>query len=344
MPLDVSTGASVAVVHPRWRRWAAENLARGATRSQVQAELVAAGVTEVVARELVAALVDDAAMSVARELASRVAALELVLRLRLDRHAGPQARTTIERTRMPDAETFVARHWQTSTPAIFTDVVTSWPAMTRWGRADLLERFADVDVEICVGRCTIDRPDAEWRSLRRTVSMREFLARIDAASPANDVYMIARNAGLCRPELAPLLDDMSLPLDVFGPALVPRRLGLWIGGAGTHSPMHHDLDDSVLCQVVGRKRVRLAPPEAVALLDGSRGVYSWWDPRDPEPIDAGPAPLLEFVLEPGEMLYIPSGWWHQVDALDFSISVNALHFPWPNDHAWYLPGRALRGG
>ncbi len=251
--------------------------------------------------------------------------------------------TAIERASMPAAAEFIARYWQTSTPAIFDDVVTKWPGYERWGRADLLARFGDAQVEVCVGRSTIARPDAEWRSLRRTVSIREFLAPIDSASPANDVYMIARNAGLCRSALAPLLEEIRLPPDVFGPTLVPNRMGLWIGGAGTHSPMHHDIDDSVLCQVVGRKRVRLAPPEAIELLDESNGVYACWDPRDPEPIEDGPTKLLEFVLAPGEMLYIPAGWWHQVDALDFSISVNALHFAWPNEHAWYLPGRALRG-
>jgi hypothetical protein len=60
-------------------------------------------------------------------------------------------------------------------------------------------------------------------------------------------------------------------------------MGLWIGSSGTHTPLHHGTDNSVFCQVRGRKRFRLAPPASLGLLDGSRGVYSHWDPRDDAP-------------------------------------------------------------
>ena len=56
-----------------------------------------------------------------------------------------------------------------------------------------------------------------------------------------------------------------------------------------------------------------------------------------------PEPLVEVVLAPGEALFIPAGWWHQVDALDVSISVSILSLAWPNDFSWYKPGTALAG-
>lgn len=39
----------------------------------------------------------------------------------------------------------------------------------------------------------------------------------------------------------------------------------------------------------------------------------------------------EIVLEPGEVLFIPIGWWHQVEALDFSVSISYTNFVWPNE-------------
>ena len=34
------------------------------------------------------------------------------------------------------------------------------------------------------------------------------------------------------------------------------------------------------------------------------------------------AVALEGILEPGEMLFLPAGWWHQVRSMDLAISVN----------------------
>lgn len=51
----------------------------------------------------------------------------------------------------------------------------------------------------------------------------------------------------------------------------------------------------------------------------------------------------ELVVEAGEALFLPAGWWHQVDALSPSISVTVLEFAWPNDYGWYKPGSWLRG-
>ena len=34
------------------------------------------------------------------------------------------------------------------------------------------------------------------------------------------------------------------------------------------------------------------------------------------------APYVDCVLEPGQMLYIPSGWWHFVKAMGVSFSIS----------------------
>lgn len=37
------------------------------------------------------------------------------------------------------------------------------------------------------------------------------------------------------------------------------------------------------------------------------------------------------ILEPGQVLLVPSGWWHYVESVDLSISVN-VWLPLPADH------------
>ena len=48
------------------------------------------------------------------------------------------------------------------------------------------------------------------------------------------------------------------------------------------------------------------------------------------------ARAYEVVLEPGEAIFMPFAWWHQVRALDFSVTITYTNFRWPNQaHATF---------
>ena len=34
---------------------------------------------------------------------------------------------------------------------------------------------------------------------------------------------------------------------------------------------------------------------------------------------------------PGEMIFMPLAWWHQVRSIDFSVTITYTNFRWPND-------------
>jgi hypothetical protein len=111
--------------------------------------------------------------------------------------------------------------------------------------------------------------------------------------------------------------------DKMGP---PR---FWLGPAGTVTPLHCDYDDNIFAQIWGTKRIFLSPPhhdkflytsEANAILFGSP-----FDPEAPNfekfPL-ARQATMIECIVNPGDLLYVPAGWYHQVRALTFSLSSN----------------------
>ena len=107
------------------------------------------------------------------------------------------------------------------------------------------------------------------------------------------------------------------------------QLNAWFGPQNTISPLHHDPHHNLLCQVVGRKYLRLYPHEASTRLyphpDPLLNNTSQMDVANPDvdrfPLVAGLA-CLECILEPGEMLYIPPKYWHYVRALSISFSVS----------------------
>ena len=65
------------------------------------------------------------------------------------------------------------------------------------------------------------------------------------------------------------------------------------------------------------------------------GVYNRCE-LDQLPRDAG---AIAVTVDAGEALFIPAGWWHDVRALDDSVSLAINAFARPNHYEWYGPGR-----
>jgi hypothetical protein len=66
-----------------------------------------------------------------------------------------------------------------------------------------------------------------------------------------------------------------------------------------------------------------------------RGVDADGTPGAPGLVERFPAleglNVHQVMLDPGDALFIPLGWWHQVTALDFSVTLTHTNFRWPND-------------
>jgi len=95
---------------------------------------------------------------------------------------------------------------------------------------------------------------------------------------------------------------------------------------------HIDWGDNILAQLQGRKELHLASPEQSRFMYIGRKfdqgtTLSEVDLDNPD-LQRFPlfekAELIKIILHPGEMIFIPRGWWHHVRSLDASISVSNL--------------------
>jgi hypothetical protein len=112
------------------------------------------------------------------------------------------------------------------------------------------------------------------------------------------------------------------------------RAGLWIGNK-IQVPLHNDFPNNVACVIGGRRKFTLIPPNQfenlyvgpIDFTPAGRAV-SMVDLQNPD-LDKYPkfAVALEHALtaelSPGDIIYIPSMWWHAVEGLDdFNVMLN----------------------
>ena len=213
-----------------------------------------------------------------------------------------------------DAAAFRERAAQ-GLPFVITGIVNRWP-LSALTPQTLRERFSHLQVRARVGDYinTAFAPDRAMQDM----SMLEYLDLVAIGTQDLPPY-------LGNLELRELNSLCHWPT-YFGKMGPPR---FWLGPAGTVTPLHCDFDDNIFAQIWGTKRIFLSPPhhdeflypsEANAILYGS--------PFDPEAPDFDRFPLarqacmIECIVNPGDMLYVPAGWYHQVRALTFSLSAN----------------------
>lgn len=133
-----------------------------------------------------------------------------------------------------------------------------------------------------------------------------------------------------RVQLEGLREDIQTPTFLETKELA--SVNLWMNNAQSRSSTHYDPHHNLLCVVAGSKQVVLWPPSAspflypmpvygeasnhssIALENPDFSLY----PRAKCSMDYS----QKVILHAGDALFIPEGWFHQVDSDDLTIAVN----------------------
>ena len=250
-------------------------------------------------------------------------------------------------------------HLKTAQPLIIRGALEHWPALHErpWKDPEyiLKKTFGGrrlVPVEI--GR---SYTDAGWG--QKIITAKEFVDKYMFRSPtsSDENEVVDEDEGIAYlaqhdlfAQIPSLRTDISIPDYCYTsppppapgtplaskppqPRLDEPILNTWFGPAGTVSPLHTDPYHNILCQVVGKKYVRLYAPEesgrvyprgreagGVDMSNTSEVDVEGWD-EERWPLFGG-ARFVEGVVGEGECLYVPVGWWHYVRALTGSWSVS----------------------
>jgi hypothetical protein len=158
--------------------------------------------------------------------------------------------------------------------------------------------------------------ERERLTLTETISK---IAQCAAEPERGTLYMGSLRASQHLPGFA---TENHLPF--LSPEIEPR---VWIGNASLVS-CHYDTFDNLACVVAGIRRFTLYPPDAIGDLYVGPIDHTMAGP--PVSLAAGSAPgdpryprfaaarerALTVKLMPGDALYLPKLWWHQVEATE----------------------------
>lgn len=221
---------------------------------------------------------------------------------------------------------FVQSYLTPHQPVIIADGLKHWRANGKWTPDFFRQNYGDKIVHV----------DRDYR-LSEYIDMAE--ASCDER-PAPYLFhlQIDENFPELLPDIQPLPKHM-LPNwlgQKFLPGKVGRRIadhnrpGVFIGGRASGSArLHYDFQyHSFSFQLFGSKKFWLYPSEQTPLmyvdpenkcLSMVRGVEAPDLQKYPRFAEARP---ITCVLEPGEFIFIPGGWWHTTRILELSISVS----------------------
>jgi hypothetical protein len=231
----------------------------------------------------------------------------------------------------PLPERFFENYYFANRPVLIRGLMQDWPALNRWTPEYFSDRFGDETIEVTADRERDPKFEDRFPDHRRRMTMRHFVDTV-TTTPGNDLYLVAKNGLLNIEPFVSLRREVSYPEGFLtsGPDADPPRI--WIGGAGTITPLHHDASNIFFGQVYGRKLVRLIPPSEIQNLYNDRTCFS---DIDLDAIDYArfpqfrPVTVIQVIVHPGEFLLLPLGWWHQVRSLDTSISLSFQNFAVP---------------
>jgi Family of unknown function (DUF6065)/Cupin-like domain len=334
-PVGQAATAASARARPiddEWRRWIAENLMIGQPPDSILEAMKSSGFApEDSVREINLAI-ESPYLKGSQLLLDRLKKRDWQLAVYRKCNRLHPASAEIEHRHRLSRDQFLREYYTTNRPVIITGMMDDWPAVQKWNLDFFAEKFGDRLVEVQMGRTEGANYETEQEKYINKIRFGDFVERVRSSGETNDFYLTAKNNSSNRKVLPELWSDI---------VQIPEYLAsdhpggfFWMGPRGTITPFHHDLTNNFMAQVIGRKRIKIAPSWDISLMHNYLHCFSRIDGRSAPPT---PRPkldepqILEFILHPGEILFLPIGCLHYVEGVDISVTVSFTNFVFDND-------------
>jgi hypothetical protein len=256
--------------------------------------------------------------------------------------------TEIQRVETLGRDALDAQYLSKNSPVIVTGHSAIRDAAKRWSLDYLVVKHPDHKVSVEFYQD--GNRNQPW--VYRSMTLREYVSLMRNPAERARYYLAQKPLGEVLPNLA-----HDVPPPAFLDGVEETEPVVFLGvDTYTSAHYHHAPREAALMQIVGKKKVVLCPSRHYQCFypcawsserpnwstvpftspsDDTQDTEPGWMPEDakrrfPRLAEAG---VLECVLGPGELLFIPQGWFHIVYGLGESISVTYFwHGSWRNGY------------
>jgi hypothetical protein len=223
---------------------------------------------------------------------------------------------------------FKMKYYNGMKPLIITGLAKQWQAYNKWN----WDYFIDIVGEKEVGVYNNIKSDAYTPINRADAYMKfgEYICQVKQGPLGLRIFLF--NIFQHAPQL---VNDFNWPENLMK-GFIKKYPMLFVGGAGSVTHMHFDIDLSHILhtQFIGKKRVLLFPyeeqyklyrkPWEVLSMANFAGYYNNFDYENFPA--TGLAKGYEVILEHGDTLFMPAGYWHHMEYIEsgFAMSLRAL--------------------
>ncbi|GMT96585.1 hypothetical protein KH5H1_07040 [Corallococcus caeni] len=218
-------------------------------------------------------------------------------------------------------------------PVILTEAMKDWPAAKQWTFDWFARELGETRVPVEWLRYSRkDGGGVERVGRVREAKLRDYVQTVKGPDARDAGYLIGNDLFRILPQLR---GDVR-----FQDYDVPHRLTeqlFFMGPKGCFTQLHLDRAHNLHAVMVGRKQWQLYSPKRDKELRPSKLGHVWSvmsaydlapDGGRADQLPGGHVPDYDFVLEAGEILYLPYGWWHRVLTVEDAIATNYWWWTW----------------
>ena len=229
---------------------------------------------------------------------------------------------SIEETTNFDSKNFKKNYFNKKKPVLLKGYGNNWKAKSKWTLDFLSSLESDKQVSLEIGANNQNATNFVKQNLSDYINS---LKNDEDKDKKDRKYLTLFNIF----DKFPFLKE-DLELSIFTKYTVENDIFAWIGPEGTVTGFHYDSLHNLLAQVKGKKLVILVSPSdnknmyvsdkfEYGAISSQVDINNYNEEKHPKFREAK---YFSVVLEPGDVIYIPKGWWHYVRSLETSISIS----------------------